>query len=64
MDRAVIYLKGGASFELVAEEISVRKHNNEVTKLGWTKPRGDDPAYIDLSEIAAIVWGEAPEDAA
>lgn len=33
-------------------------------KLGWTKPRGDRPAFIDLSEIAAIVWGEAPEDAA
>ena len=59
MDRVRVILKSGADFVLEAEEVTVTRNklSGVLTEIGWVKPKDDArPAYIDLSEVAAVLW--------
>ncbi len=59
MDRVRVILKSGADFVLEAEEITLTRNklSGLLTEIGWSKPEDDArPAYLDLSEVAAVLW--------
>lgn len=59
MDRVRVILKSGADFVLEAEEIAITRNklSGLLTEISWGKPEDDArPAYLDLSEVAAVLW--------
>jgi len=59
VDRVRVILKSGADFVLEAEEVTVArtKLSGVLTEIGWAKPKDDArPAYLDLSEVVAVLW--------
>ncbi len=64
MDRARVFLRGGASFDIEAEEIEITKNRleNEITRISYKGTKSDDgPVYIRLDEIVAVLWVPAKE---